>query len=77
MLSHCLRCLLFLTLQRRAVNEEGKLDKVSKGRSEVALMDGVGYGRSIQAGAKDEVPLFCTISRYLWTFLLSYLIRRW
>lgn len=41
MLSHCLRCLLFLTLQRHAVNEEGKLDKVGKGRNGAALVDGL------------------------------------
>lgn len=67
MLSHCLRCLLFLTLQRHTVNEKGKLDKVSKGRNEATSMER-GDGKYHKSWSKDEAPLFCTISRYFGPF---------
>lgn len=67
MLSHCLRCLLFLTLQRHTVNEKGKLDKVSKGRNEAASMDG-GDGKEPYKLERRWGTIICTTSRYLGHF---------
>lgn len=76
MLSHRLRCLLFLTLRRHAVNEKGKLDKVGKERTEAASTEGCdGKPPCLLEQRRSTVILH---SIWIpWTFLLPYLIRRW